>query len=310
MVTGSWQNTMRGTLKMMRRNAALYVLLIPSAVYLVLFCYVPIYGVQIAFKDFTFADGITGSHWVGWKWFQYFFETPVGLTTIKNTLILSLYSLAVGFPIPILLALVMHNLPSRRFRRVAQTITYLPYFISVVVLVSMLSCFFSINSGWVNGLIRAFGGQGAYFMGEAKYFRHMYVWSGVWQDMGWSSIIYMAALSGVDPGLHEAAMIDGASKVQRIWHIDIPSIMPTIIIMLILRCGSIMSVGFEKTFLMQNSLNVSVSEVISTYNYKQGLTGMKYSYGAAIGLFNNVVNFLFLTIVNFVSGRLSETSLW
>ena len=310
MISANRRERMHGTWKLMRRNKALYLLLLPSALYLAIFCYAPIYGVQIAFRSFSFAGGITGSPWVGLKWFRYFFKSPVGGSVIQNTVVLSLYSLVAGFPAPILLALLMHSLPSQGFRRVSQTITYLPHFISTVVLVSMLSCFFSINSGWVNGVIRALGGKGAYFMGEAKYFRHMYVWSGVWQEMGWSSIIYMAALSGVDPGLHEAAMIDGASKLRRIWSVDLPSIAPTIIIMLIMRCGSIMSVGFEKTFLMQNSLNVSVSEVISTYNYKQGLTGMKYSYGAAIGLFNNVVNFVFLTLVNFVAGRVSETSLW
>ena len=296
--------------KLMRRNIALYVFLIPAMAYIIIFHYWPMYGVQIAFRNYTFQNGITGSPWVGDKWFRYFFKSPLFSSLLRNTLTLSLYSLAAGFPMPIILALMIHNTPGRVYRRTIQTVTYLPHFISTVVLVGMLSCFFSVNSGFINTMLESLGGTRKQFMGMPQYFRHVYVWSGVWQGMGWSSIIYMAALTGISPELHEAAMIDGASRLQRIWHIDIPGIVPTMVILLILRAGSIMSVGFEKVYLMQNSLNSPVSEIISTYTYKQGMLSMKYSYSSAIGLFNNVINFIFLTIVNGVSKRLSGNSLW
>ena len=298
------------TLKLMKRNVALYVLLIPALTYILIFCYWPMYGVQIAFRNFTFEGGITGSSWVGLKWFRFFFKSPLFSTLLRNTLTLSLYSIIAGFPVPILLALMIHNTPGRRYRRVIQTVTYLPHFISVVVMVGMLSCFFSVNSGFVNTIIKSMGGMPKQFMGMPQYFSHMYVWSGVWKSMGWDSIIYMAALTSISPELHEAAMIDGANKAQRIWHIDLPGIVPTMVILLILRAGNIMSVGFEKVYLMQNALNNPVSEIISTYTYKQGMLSMKYSYSAAIGLFNNVVNFVFLTFVNFMGKRLTGNSLW
>jgi len=186
----------------------------------------------------------------------------------------------------------------------------MPHFISVVVLVGMMSCMFSINTGWVNGVIRSMGGTPVHLMGEAEYYRHVYVWSGIWQGMGWGSIIYLAALTSIDPGLHEAAMIDGAGKLRRIWHIDLPGIMPTVAIMLIMRFGSMMSSGFDKAYIMQNSMNISVSEVISTYVYEMGMKKYRYSYSSAIGLFNNVINFALLTLVNKVSAKLSGSSLW
>ncbi|MCD8067875.1 MAG: ABC transporter permease subunit [Lachnospiraceae bacterium] len=268
------------------------------------------YGIQIAFRDFTFQGGITGSEWVGMKWFNYFFGSPLFGTLLKNTLILSIYSIAATFPAPIILALMIHNVPGNAFKRVIQTVTYLPNFISTVVLVGMIQCFFSLNSGFINTLIESLGGVAQNFIGMPQYFRHLYVWTGVWQGMGWNSIVFMAALSGVDPELHEAAKIDGAGKLQRIWHIDLPGILPTIQILFILRVGSVMSVGFEKVFLMQNSLNNTVSEIISTYVYKQGMLSMKYSYSAAIGLFNNIVNFIILVLANYISKRLDGDSLW
>lgn len=301
-----WKNT----LCMMRRNWALYLLLLPALIYIVIFNYAPMYGIQIAFRNFTFADGITGSKWVGLKWFRFFFNSAKCWPLIRNTLIISFYSVLAGFPVPILLALMLHNIPSRRFKRLAQTITYLPHFISLVVVVGMISCFTSINSGWINTLIEALGGERVYLMGKPEYYRHLYVWSGVWQEAGWGSIIYMAALTGVAPELHEAATIDGASKLQRIRHIDLPAILPTITIMLIMRCGSIMSVGFDKSYLMMNDLNMEVSEVIATYTYKMGLLSGKYSYSSAISLLNNVVNFVFLTAVNKLSKLISGNSLW
>ena len=292
------------------QNRALYGMILPALIYVGIFHYAPMYGVQIAFKNFTLGKGILGSPWAGWKWFDYFFSSPKFQTVVVNTISISLYSLLVGLPMPILLALMMHNVAGRKFVRTVQTITYMPHFISVVVLVGMMSCFFSINSGFINTMIEAFGGSRKYFMGEPKYFIHLYVWSGVWQGVGWGSILYMAALTGVSPELHEAAMIDGASKIKRIWHIEIPALVPTIVIMLIMNVGSIMSVGFDKVYLMQNSLNISVSETISTYNYKMGLEGTKYSFSAAIGLFNNVINFALLSIVNFLAKRISGSSLW
>ncbi len=297
------------TITLMRRNVALYVMIVPALIYIVIFCYWPMYGIQIAFKNFSFADGIARSPWVGFKWFNFFFKSNQFPIIVRNTLILSLYNLAAGFPVPILLALVMNSITSKRFRRISQTITYLPHFISVVVLVGMMSCMFSVNSGWFSTIVRFFGGTPQQLMGEAKYFRHVYVWSGVWQQMGWNSIIYLAALTSIDPGLHEAAMIDGAGKLRRIWHIDLPGISSTIAILLILRFGSMMSTGFEKIYSMQNNLNLDVSEVIATYVYKMGIMNYKYSYSAAISLFNNVINFTLLMIVNRISDKLSGNSL-
>ena len=300
----------RMRLKLAKRNWMLYMMILPMFAYIVIFHYWPLYGVQIAFRNFNFADGITGSEWVGMKWFKYFFKSAQSRVVIRNTLVLTLYDLVVGFPIPIILAVMMHSIGSNKFRRVVQTITYLPHFISVIVLVGMLSCMFSVSSGWVNHLIVSMGGTARQFMGDSRYFRHMYVWSGIWQQMGWNSIIYLAALTAIDPGLHEAAMIDGASKLQRIFHVDLPGISGTIAIMLILRFGSIMSLGFDKAYAMQNSLNSSVSEVISTYVYQMGMIKYRYSYSAAISLFNNVINFALLATVNFISGKLSGSSLW
>lgn len=304
------QSHLKVTLRLMRRNWGLYLLLLPTLVYIGIFHYAPMYGVQIAFRNFNFADGITGSAWAGMKWFNFFFRSAKFWPVVRNTLAISFYSLLASFPIPIILALILHNINSTRFKRTAQTITYLPHFISLVVVVGMLSSFTSINSGWINTLIEFFGGERIFFMGIPEYYRHLYVWSGVWQEAGWGSIIYMAALTGIDPELHEAATIDGATKLQRIFHIDLPGIIPTIVIMLIMRCGSIMSVGFDKSYLMQNSLNMDVSEVISTYTYKMGLLDAKYSYSTAISLFNNVINFVFLTVVNRFAKLLSGNSLW
>lgn len=304
--TPRWKNTLR----LMKRNWVLYLLLLPALAYIFIFNYQPMYGLQIAFRNFNFADGITGSKWVGMKWFRFFFNSAKCWPLIRNTLIISFYSLLAGFPVPILLALMLHNIPSKKFKRTAQTITYLPHFISLVVVVGMISCFTSINSGWVNTVIEMLGGSRMYLMGKPEYYRHLYVWSGVWQEAGWGSIIYMAALTGVAPELHEAATIDGASKLQRIRHIDVPAILPTITIMLIMRCGSIMSVGFDKSYLMMNDLNREVSEVIATYTYDMGLLSGKYSYSTAISLFNNVINFVFLTAVNKFSKLVSGNSLW
>lgn len=307
----SGEQKRRRLVRALKRNWVLYVFLLPSLVYIILFCYWPMYGLQIAFRNFKFKDGFWGSEWVGLRWFEKFLSTPRFWGILKNTLVLSIYSLIAGFPLPIILALVLNNVRNVRWKKFAQTITYMPHFIAVTVLVGMMSLFFSPSSGFVNTLLSYLGGSGdTYFMGTPRYFSHMYVWSGVWQGMGWGSIIYLAALAGVDQELHEAANIDGANKLKRIWHIDLPSILPTVIILLVMSCGSIVGVGYEKVYLMQNSLNVEVSEAISTYVYRTGLGNRQYSYSTAIGLLNNLVNIVILAIVNKVSGKLSGISLW
>lgn len=279
-------------IKSLKENWVLYLFLLPALVYFAVFSYAPLYGIQIAFKDFVPSKGIWGSKWAGFKYFEMFLEAPRFWYYVKNTLILSVYSLIAGFPVPILLAFIFNDIRRPGLKKIAQTLSYMPHFISIVVLVGMMSSFFSPQSGFVNTAIEFWGGKPIYFMGREKWFRHMYVWSGVWQSAGWGSIIYLAALTGVNPELHESAMIDGANKVQRIWNIDLPAIMPTMSILLIMNFGRIMSIGFDKVYLMQNDLNVGVSEVISTYTYKVGLIQQNYSYSTAIGLFNNVINFL------------------
>lgn len=288
----------------------LYVLITPAVAYLILFKYIPMTGIQIAFRDFKSARGVWGSQWVGFKHFLRFFNSPSIWTLIRNTLSLSVYSLLAGIPLPILLALSMNSLRGSRFKKTVQVMTYAPHFISVVVIVGMINVFFSTSTGIVNVLLRHFGMNQVSFMTSANLFPHFYVWSGVWQNLGWNSIIYMAALSGVDPSLHEAAVMDGASMPQRICHIDFPSILPTIIILLILSSGSIMSVGFEKVYLMQNPLNLRTSEVISTYVYKRGIIDAQYSFSTAVGLFNSLVNIVMLSLVNYLSQKTADTSLW
>ena len=294
----------------LRKYGIFYLFLAPTMIYLLIFSYWPLYGIQIAFRNFNFVGGITGSEWVGLKWFQSFLSSPKFTFVLKNTLTISLYSLAVGFPIPILFSLLLQYLPSQRFKKFSQTVTFMPHFISTVIMVNMLSVFLSPTNGFVNTIIKDLGGQPVYFFGKPEYYAHLYIWSDVWQETGWNAIIYVAALSSVDPGLHEAATIDGANKIQRIWHVDLPSLFPTMIILLILRCGSIMSIGFEKSYMMQNAVNLDVSEVISTYVYKIGMQKARYSSAAAIGLFQNLINFLLLSIVNTVSRKLGDTSLW
>ncbi|MEF9960071.1 MAG: ABC transporter permease subunit [Niameybacter sp.] len=288
----------------------LYAFVAPAVICLLIFSYVPMYGVQLAFRDYNPIMGITGSPWVGFEHFIRFFNSYQFKQLISNTLILSLYSLIVGFPIPIILALALNQVKNSKFKKLVQTVTYAPHFISVVVLVGMLGIFFSVNGGLVNEIIKLFGGEPTLFMGEVKYFRHMYVWSGIWQSMGWSAVIYLAALSGVSPELHEAATVDGATKLKRIWHIDLPTILPTIVTLLILNCGSVMSMGFEKAFLMQNPLNAEQSEIIATYVYKMGLINAEYGFSTAVGLFNSVINCILLISVNKVSKKIGQDGLW
>lgn len=286
-----------------------YLMLLPAVIYVMLFCYAPMYGLQIAFKNYRVSLGVSGSPWIGFRNFTDFFQSYYFVTLLKNTLVLSLYSLIVGFPIPIIIALILNEMKGR-FKKVTQTVLYAPHFISLVVLVSILNSMLSPSQGVVNTIIEMLGGERTYFMADPKYFRHLYVWSGVWQGMGWGAIIYLAALSGVDPVLHEAADMDGATRLQKIIHINIPTILPTIIIMLILRMGQIISVGYEKVYLMQNSMNVETAEVISTYVYKRGILNSNYSFSAAVGLFNNVVNVILVLLANWISKKISKTSLF
>ena len=288
----------------------LYVLLLPTLVYFIIFKYLPMYGVQIAFRDFMPQLGIWGSEWVGLDNFKRFFNGFNFWTLLRNTIVLSFYQLAVSFPIPIILALSINYIRGKRFKRATQLAVYAPYFISTVVLVGMLNIFFSLNDGLVNQVLRMFGGTPKLFLGSESMFRHFYVWSNVWQTMGWNSIIYIAALSGVNPELHEAATIDGANKFQRVLHVDLPKITPTIIIMLILNVGMIMSLGFEKAYLMQNDMNLGTSEIISTYVYKVGLIDAQYSFSTAVDVFNSIVNMILLVTMNKLSDKLSGNSLW
>ncbi len=290
-------------------------MLVPVAEILV-FAYAPMFGIQIAFREYTPGLGIWGSPWVGFRQFLTFFHSYQFERVITNTLRLSLYSLLVGFPLPILLALLLNTLRSLRFKKFVQTVTYIPHFISTVVMVGILVQFLNPISGVYGNLYRLMQGAGypPSIMQNPGAFTHLYVWSGIWQHLGWSSIIYVAALSGVDPQLHEAAQIDGATRWRRIGAIDLPAILPTVAVLLIMNAGSLMSVGFEKVYLMQNNLNLMRSEVISTYVYKVGLTSGvgNFSYATAIGLFNSVINCARLVIVNNLSRRFSDgqASLW
>ena len=298
--------------KRILRHWELYLFLIPAIVYLLVMHYGPMYGVIISFQDYKPRKGISGSEWVGLKHFIRLFDMANFGTYMKNTLILSFYSLLASFPLPIILALAMNTSKYRRVAKIVQTITYAPHFISMVVVVSMINVIFAPTTGIVSGLLnnlRIIDGPLQTLM-TADAFPHLYVWSGVWQSLGWDSIIYMGALSSVDDSLHEAALIDGATKWQRIIHIDLAMILPTVVIMMILRSGSILSVGFEKVFLMQNDLNLARSEIISTYTYKMGISQGQYSFSSAIGLFNSVINFVMVILVNFISKKVTETSLW
>ena len=295
---------------MMKRDYQLYIMMLPVVVYLFIFAYIPIYGVQIAFKDYNVGQGILGSPWVGFDNFTRFFRSFQFWNVLKNTLVLSLYGLIAGFPSPILLALMVTQVRREGFKKFVQTVTYAPHFISEVVVVGMLFIFLSPTSGIVNIGLGKLGVQAVNFLAEPSMYKHLYVWSGVWQGAGWGSIIYIAALSAVSPELYEAARIDGASKFQQIVHIDFPSILPTATILLIMNAGSIMNQGAQKAFLMQTGTTAASQEIIATYVYKVGLIQNQFSYSSAIGLFNNVINIILLVTVNTVSRRLSENSLW
>lgn len=290
------------------RDRQLYLLMLLPMAYLIVFSYLPMYGVQIAFRDYKPLTGITGSEWLGLKHFSVFMGTYNFRSILWNTLVLSLYSMAAGFPVPIILALIFNSLPSKRLMKTVQSVAYMPHFISIVVVVSILNLIFNPVNGVYGYVFRLLGGIGypMDFRGRPETFRHLYVWSGIWQNMGWDTVVYTAALSSVSPDLHEAAMLDGASRFKRVLHVDLPTILPTIGIMLIMRCGSILSVGYEKVYLMQSDLNLSTSEIISTYIYKTGIGKGEFSFGAAVDLFNSVINCILLVSVNMITRKVSE----
>jgi len=299
-----------GILGDIKKNYELYLFVIPAVLVMLVFHYFPIYGVQIAFKNFSPGLGILKSPWCGFDNFKEFFNSYQFTDILWNTISLSMYELFVGFPFPILLALMLNLLRQQRYKKVIQMVTYAPHFISTVVMVSMITLFLDPQVGIINKIIAALGAEPISFMSSTKWYKTVYVFSGIWQGCGWSSIIYFASLSSVSPDLHEAAIVDGASRLDRIWHVDIPCILPTIVIMLILRSGQILNIGFEKSYLMQNSLNLPVSNVISTYVYQTGLRQSRYDYSTAVGLFNSVVNIILLLTVNKISKAVGETSLW
>ncbi|RIU90539.1 ABC transporter permease [Oceanobacillus picturae] len=292
------------------QNWQLYIFILPAFLYFLIFHYIPMYGVQIAFKNFVPTLGIWGSEWVGLEHFTRFFESYYFWDLIKNTLGISVYELAVGFPLPIILALALNEAKDGLYKRTVQTVTYAPHFISVVVMAGMIIAFLSPATGIINHAIQLVGFEPIAFMSDPDWFKTVYVMSGVWQSTGWGTIIYLAALAGVDPQHHEAAIVDGASRFQRIWHINIPAIVPTMVILLIMNVGNIMAMGFEKILLLQNPLNLESSNVIATFVYQAGLLDAQYSFAAAVGLFNAVINAILLITVNQIAKKTSETSLW
>lgn len=293
-----------------KSNIPLYVLLFPSIILLIMFAYIPMLGLVIAFKDYSPANGILNSPWAGFKYFTQFFNSVQFGTTMMNTLKISMYSILVGFPLPILLALLCNQLRTGKFKKVFQVTTYLPHFISTMVMCGMIILFLSPNSGLIANIFKSLGWTMPNLLSKPDSFAGVYVWSDVWQHIGWDSIIYLAALSAIDPTYYEAATMDGASRMQKILNIDLPLLLPTAMILLILRAGSLLSIGFEKVLLLQNPLNLAGSEVISTYVYKVGMLNFQYSYSTAIGLFNTVVNLIILLSVNWFSKRYTKTGLF
>ncbi len=297
-VTGSHKSLKKRLLD----NWQLYAMLLIPVVLTIIYKYYPMYGIQIAFRDYKANRGMFGSEWVGFEWFQRFFSSPNCIRMIKNTVLISFYGLLWSFPVPIILALMINQLRFNRFKRVVQTVLYAPHFISIMVICGMIRIFLSPSGGLINLL----AGTSIDFLSEASAFRTIFIASGIWQDAGWGIIVYMATLSNIDTSHYEAAKIDGASMFQRIWYIDIPELIPTIVLMLIMSAGGLMNVGFEKVWLLQTDLNKATSDVISVYVYQQGIENAKYSYSTAIGLFNMIVNIILLIIVNTIASKISE----
>jgi putative aldouronate transport system permease protein len=293
----------------LKRNSALYIMIIPPVVLIILFSYLPMFGVMIAFKDYNLALGVLRSPWVGFKYFIQFFNDPFFGRIVSNTFILASLGILIGFPAPIIFALFVNEIPGTRFKRIVQSISYLPYFISTVVIISLLMILFSPD-GIVNSFIAAIGAETQVFFSDSKWFRPLFIGSGLWKGVGFGSIIYLAAMAGVNPELYESAMIDGAGKLRRMWSITLPSIMPTIRILFILEMGGLFDVGFEKVFLMYNPAIYRTADVISTYVYRRGIGNMEYDYATAIGLLNSVISFILVFVSNKVSRRMSGEGLW
>lgn len=295
--------------KDLRTNWILYVMILPVIVYYVLFSYVPMAGIQLAFKKYRIKDGIWGSPWIGFDHFERFFSSYNFSTLIMNTLAISVYCLIIGAVVPVVFSVLINYVRGKQWKKTLQMVTYLPYFISNVVMVGMLGIFLG-DSGIINVLLEKIGLEAVPFLSSGKLFRDVYAWSGVWQGLGYSSVIYIAALSGVDQQIHEAAIVDGASIWRRIWHIDLVELRPTILVLFIMSLGNVINVGYEKVLLMQNSLNTSTSEILSTYIYKVGLINSDYGFSTAVGLFNSLVSMVLLVIANKVSKKLAGYSLW
>ncbi len=300
----------RRLLKSIRLHWQLYAILAIPLAWLILFNYVPMYGLNLAFRKYNALAGINGGQWMGLHYFEMFFRSPNAWNYLWNTFALSLYSTILGFLPPLVLAVCLNEAKGRFFKKTVQMVTYIPYFISTVVLVGMLFQLLDIRNGIFNQIVTALGGEAQNWMGESDYFRMIYVLSGIWQTTGYNSIVYLAALTAVSPELQEAAVIDGASRMQRILHVDIPCISSTIITLFVLGVGFTMSVGFEKVLLMQNPTNTAVSEIVSTYVYKVGLVQNNFSYSTAIGMFNSGINLVLMLLVNFLSKKLTDTSIW
>lgn len=294
----------------MRRHWQFYLLIAFPLIYIIIFCYVPMPGILMAFERYSPSKGLLGSEWVGMQNFKQFFASPSSGRIIWNTLRIGLYSLIAGFPIPIILAIAVNEVANRRFKKTVQMVTYVPYFISTVVLVGILSQITDPRLGILNTIIQFFGGEAVNFMGDPDMFDHLYVWSGIWQGVGYNSVIYIAALAGVSKELQEAAVVDGASRWKRIWHVDLPSIRPQIVILLIFNVGNILNIGYEKIYLMQNDLNIQKSEIISTFVYKVGLVNADYGFSTAIGLFNALISIVLIAIANMIAKKTAETSIW
>lgn len=293
-----------------KRDRYLHLLVLPAIVAVFIFSYIPMYGIQIAFKEYSVSKGIWDSPWIGFGNFVSFFESIYFWRLIRNTVVLSFFSLIFSFPVPIIFALMLNEVKNKFFKNTIQTVSYFPHFISVVIVVGMMHTLLSPSTGMINQVIKMLGGKPIAFMQSSSWFRPLYIISGIWQGFGWSSIIYLSALTGVAPELYEAAEIDGAGRFRKIWSVSIPAIIPTVVVMLILAIGKLMSVGYEKVMLMYNPGIYEVSDVISTYVYRKSIQGGEFSFGTAVDLFNNVVNFIIIFIANKISRSVSEISLW